>query len=40
MQHIDRRDLYTNLETRIMYLHSFLDFSTRTHPLPTKPQSH
>ncbi|KAF2849002.1 hypothetical protein T440DRAFT_469750 [Plenodomus tracheiphilus IPT5] len=29
MQHIDRRDLYTNLETRIQYLHSFLDFSSR-----------
>ncbi|KAF2635156.1 hypothetical protein P280DRAFT_200638 [Massarina eburnea CBS 473.64] len=29
MKHIDRRDLYTNLETRIQYLHSFLDFSTR-----------
>ncbi|KAF2202456.1 hypothetical protein GQ43DRAFT_501624 [Delitschia confertaspora ATCC 74209] len=28
MQHIDRRDLYTNLETRIQYLHSFLDFSS------------
>ncbi|KAJ4337014.1 hypothetical protein N0V87_005033 [Didymella glomerata] len=29
MQHIDRRDLYTNLETRIQYLQSFLDFSSR-----------
>ncbi|KAF1960323.1 hypothetical protein CC80DRAFT_405253 [Byssothecium circinans] len=29
MKHIDRRELYTNLETRIQYLHSFLDFSTR-----------
>lgn len=29
MQHIDRRDLYTNLEARIQYLHSFLDFSSR-----------
>ncbi|KAF2185650.1 hypothetical protein K469DRAFT_738944 [Zopfia rhizophila CBS 207.26] len=28
MQHIDRKDLYTNLETRIQYLHSFLDFSS------------
>ncbi|CAI6338031.1 unnamed protein product [Periconia digitata] len=28
-KHIDRRDLYTNLEARIQYLHSFLDFSTR-----------
>ncbi|KAI1369192.1 Protoglobin-domain-containing protein [Xylaria arbuscula] len=29
MKHIDRKDLYTNLETRIQYLHSFLDFSSR-----------
>ncbi|KAF1839151.1 hypothetical protein BDW02DRAFT_487291 [Decorospora gaudefroyi] len=29
MQHIERRDLYTNLEMRIQYLHSFLDFSSR-----------
>ncbi|KAF1928752.1 uncharacterized protein M421DRAFT_5196 [Didymella exigua CBS 183.55] len=29
MQHIDRRDLYTNLKTRIQYLQSFLDFSSR-----------
>lgn len=29
MQHIDRRELYTNLETRVQYLHSFLDFSSR-----------
>ncbi|KAF2491140.1 hypothetical protein BU16DRAFT_530699 [Lophium mytilinum] len=28
MQHIDRKELYTNLETRIHYLHSFLDFSS------------
>lgn len=28
-QHIDRRDLYTNLEARIQYLHTFLDFSSR-----------
>lgn len=28
MQHIDRKELYTNLEARIHYLHSFLDFST------------
>ncbi|KAK4034051.1 Protoglobin-domain-containing protein [Parachaetomium inaequale] len=26
MQHIDRKSLYTNLEARIRYLHSFLDF--------------
>lgn len=31
MQHIDRKELYTNLETRIQYLHSFLDFSSRMH---------
>ncbi|PWI69950.1 hypothetical protein PCL_00094 [Purpureocillium lilacinum] len=29
MQHIEREDLYTNLEQRILYLHSFLDFSSR-----------
>ncbi|KAI0122930.1 Protoglobin-domain-containing protein [Xylariales sp. AK1849] len=28
MKHIDRRDLYTNLEARIQYLHTFLDFSS------------
>ncbi|KAF2471681.1 uncharacterized protein BDR25DRAFT_342373 [Lindgomyces ingoldianus] len=28
MQHIDRKDLYINLEARIQYLHSFLDFSS------------
>ncbi|KAF2728881.1 hypothetical protein EJ04DRAFT_546575 [Polyplosphaeria fusca] len=28
MQHVDRKDLYTNLETRIQYLQSFLDFSS------------
>ncbi|KAJ4290093.1 hypothetical protein N0V88_006599 [Collariella sp. IMI 366227] len=26
MQHVDRKSLYTNLEARIRYLHSFLDF--------------
>ncbi|KAK3985681.1 Protoglobin-domain-containing protein [Cladorrhinum sp. PSN332] len=26
MQHIDRKSLYTSLEARIRYLHSFLDF--------------
>lgn len=30
MKHIQREDLYTNLEVRIQYLHSFLDFSSRT----------
>ncbi|KAK0628391.1 Protoglobin-domain-containing protein [Bombardia bombarda] len=28
MQHIDRKALYTSLEARIRYLHSFLDFGT------------
>ncbi|KAK0655639.1 Protoglobin-domain-containing protein [Cercophora newfieldiana] len=28
MQHIDRKELYTSLEARIRYLHSFLDFGT------------
>ncbi|KAL1953117.1 hypothetical protein VTO42DRAFT_3576 [Malbranchea cinnamomea] len=28
IQHIDRKDLYTNLESRIQYLHTFLDFSS------------
>ncbi|KAK3392912.1 Protoglobin-domain-containing protein [Podospora didyma] len=28
MQHIDRKSLYTSLEARIRYLHSFLDFGT------------
>lgn len=31
MKHIDREDLYTNLEARVQYLHSFLDFSSRTY---------
>ncbi|PHH50689.1 hypothetical protein CFIMG_003233RAa2 [Ceratocystis fimbriata CBS 114723] len=29
IKHIDRKELYTNLEVRIQYLHSFLDFSSR-----------
>ncbi|KAM0514478.1 hypothetical protein ACHAPE_006771 [Trichoderma viride] len=29
IRHIQREDLYTNLEMRIQYLHSFLDFSSR-----------
>lgn len=29
IQHIDREELYTNLTSRIQYLHSFLDFSSR-----------
>ncbi|KAF2142541.1 uncharacterized protein K452DRAFT_318146 [Aplosporella prunicola CBS 121167] len=28
MQHVDRKDIYTNLEARIQYLHTFLDFSS------------
>lgn len=26
--HVDRKDLYTDVEARIQYLHSFLDFSS------------
>ncbi|PON23343.1 hypothetical protein TGAM01_v207870 [Trichoderma gamsii] len=29
IRHIQREELYTNLEMRIQYLHSFLDFSSR-----------
>ncbi|OLN97978.1 hypothetical protein CCHL11_02642 [Colletotrichum chlorophyti] len=29
MNHIDRQELYTDLEARIRYLHSFLDFSSK-----------
>ncbi|KAH6666731.1 Protoglobin-domain-containing protein [Halenospora varia] len=29
IQHIGREDLYTDLESRIQYLHSFLDFSEK-----------
>lgn len=28
MRHIDRKDLYTNLEARVQYLHTFLDFGS------------
>ncbi|CAK7218212.1 hypothetical protein SEUCBS140593_003470 [Sporothrix eucalyptigena] len=28
MRHIDRKDIYTNLEARIQYVHSFLDFNS------------
>lgn len=28
MRHIDRKDIYTSLEARVQYLHSFLDFSS------------
>jgi hypothetical protein len=40
MQHIDRKELYTNLEARIQYLHSFLDFSSRTYFALTYPPLH
>ncbi|CCF42212.1 hypothetical protein CH063_12277 [Colletotrichum higginsianum] len=29
MSHVDREELYTDLEARIRYLHSFLDFSSK-----------
>ncbi|TQN63885.1 hypothetical protein CSHISOI_11538, partial [Colletotrichum shisoi] len=29
MRHVDREELYTDLEARIRYLHSFLDFSSK-----------
>lgn len=32
MRHIDRKDLYTNLEARIQYLHTFLDFGSSELP--------
>lgn len=36
--HVGREELYTDLEARIRYLHSFLDFGSRTfHPLPPPP---
>ena len=34
MQHIDRKSLYTDLEARIRYLHSFLDFGASQSPRP------
>jgi hypothetical protein len=37
LQHVDRKDLYTSLEARIQYLHSFLDFNSGTSP-PTLSQ--
>jgi hypothetical protein len=27
LEHVDRRELYTSLEVRVQYLHSFLDFT-------------
>ncbi|PQE03916.1 Protoglobin-domain-containing protein [Rutstroemia sp. NJR-2017a BVV2] len=35
--HIDRKELYTDLESRIHYLHSFLDFSSREFLPPPSP---
>lgn len=32
MRHVDRKDLYTNLEARIQYLHTFLDFGSSEPP--------
>ena len=32
MRHVDRKDLYTNLEARIQYLHTFLDFGSSKAP--------
>lgn len=29
--HVDRKDLYTDIEARIRYLHSFVDFSSSMH---------
>lgn len=34
MQHIGRKELYTSLEARVQYLHSFLDFSTGMKQIP------
>lgn len=40
MQHIDRKALYTDLEARVAYLHSFLDFGQSTStPPPDSPDS-
>jgi hypothetical protein len=33
MRHIDRKDLYTNLEARVQYLHTFLDFGSSESPV-------
>lgn len=30
VKHVDRKELYTNLEARVSYLHSFLDFNSST----------
>lgn len=35
IQHIDRKSLYTDLEARVKYLHSFLDFSSGRFPVST-----
>lgn len=36
MQHIDRKALYTDLEARVAYLHSFLDFGQSTSTTPPR----
>lgn len=36
IQHISREEIYTNLEARIQYLHSFLDFDSSKPALLTK----
>ena len=33
MRHIDRKEIYTSLEARVQYLHSFLDFSSSAYIL-------
>lgn len=38
MQHIDRKALYTDLEARVAYLHSFLDFGQSTSTPPPAAQ--
>lgn len=35
VQHISRKELYTNLEARVKYLHSFLDFNSGQYPIST-----
>lgn len=31
VKHVDRKQLYTDLEARINYLHAFLDFNSSKH---------
>lgn len=40
MRHIDRKDLYTNLEARIQYLHTFLDFGSSEYFLERRRQGY